>query len=71
MRNDNLGGDPDAGDKATTGILVFSAVTKLQGTIIRANVIRGVHYGLWTQNVPALQKTVNRFQNVDVPLFQR
>ena len=71
VRNDNLGGDPDAGDQATTGILVFSAVTKLQGTIIRANVIRGVHYGLWTQNVPALQKNVNRFQNVDVPLFQR
>lgn len=71
VRNDNLGGDPDAGDKDTTGILVFSAVTPLKGTVIRGNVIRDVHFGIWTQNVPTIQKGANRFQNVSVPVFQK
>ena len=71
VRNDNLGGDPDAGDSATTGILVFSAVSRLQGTIITGNVIRGVQYGIWTQNVPTIRKNANRFENVSVPLLQK
>ena len=71
MRNDNLGGDPDAGDTATTGILVFSAVNTLHGTIITDNVIRGVHYGIWTQNVPTIQKNANRYQHVSLRLFQK
>lgn len=71
VRSDNRGGDPDAGDSSTTGILVFSAVNELQGTVVRGNVIRDVHYGIWTQNVPTIPQNANRFQNVSVPLFQK
>ncbi len=71
VRNDNLGGDPDAGDTDTTGILVFSAVSPLRGTVVRGNVIRDVHFGIWTQNVPTIQERANHFRNVSVPVFQK
>ncbi|HXE46466.1 MAG TPA: NosD domain-containing protein [Conexibacter sp.] len=71
LRNDNVGGDPDAGVRDTTGILLFSAVTRLQGTVVRGNVIRDVHFGIWTQNVPPIDPNANVFVNVDVPLQQQ
>jgi len=71
LRNDNLGGDPDAGVSQTTGILLFSAVTPLQGTVVRGNVIRDVHFGIWTRNVPPIDPDANVFVNVDVTLAQQ
>jgi nitrous oxidase accessory protein NosD len=71
LRNDNLGGDPDAGVTQTTGILLFSAVSHLQGIVVRGNVVRDVHFGIWTQNVPPIPVNANRFVNVAVPLQQQ
>lgn len=71
LRNDALGGDPDAGVRDTTGILVFSAVSKLRSVIVRGNDIRDVHFGIWTQNAPTIPLNANRFTNVAVPLHQQ
>jgi len=71
VRNDALGGDPDAGVRDTTGILIFSAVTELKRVVVRGNVIRDVHFGIWTQHAPAIPLGANRFTNVAVPLHQQ
>jgi len=71
LRNDALGGDPDAGVRDTTGILVFSAVTPLRKVIVRGNTISDVHFGIWTQNAPTIPLNANRFFNVAVPLHQQ
>lgn len=71
LRHDNVGGDPDAGVTDTTGILLFSAVSHLQGIVVRGNVIRDVHFGIWTQNVPAIPLNANTFIDVAVPLHQQ
>ncbi len=49
----NLGGDPDvtpAPDTSTTGILVWSAVTRIKVTI-SGNILFGSHYGIWLGHV--------------------
>lgn len=71
LSNDALGGDPDAGVTDTTGILIFSAVTPLRGTVVRGNTISDVHFGIWTRNVPAIPANANTFVNVAVPLQQQ
>lgn len=71
LRDDNVGGDPDAGDTESTGILIFSAATTLKGTVVRGNRIADVHFGIWTQNVPTIPASANRFVNVAVPVFQK
>jgi nitrous oxidase accessory protein NosD len=71
LRNDALGGDPDAGVTQTTGILLFSAVTPLKGIVVRGNDVRDVHFGIWTQHVPPIPAGANHFANVDVPLHQQ
>jgi len=71
VRNDALGGDPDAGVRDTTGILIFSAVTKLKDVVVRGNTLRDVHFGIWTQNAPAIPANANTFVNVAVPLHQQ
>jgi nitrous oxidase accessory protein NosD len=71
LRHDNVGGDPDAGVTDTTGILLFSAVSQLHGIVVRANVVKDVHFGIWTQNVPAIPANANTFINVAVPLHQQ
>jgi parallel beta-helix repeat protein len=70
LTRDGLGGDPDAGVTQTTGILVFSAVSPLTGTVIKGNKIKRVHYGIWTHNVPPLNPKANKFIQVDAPLTQ-
>ena len=70
LSNDGLGGDPDFGVKSTVGILVGSAANKLKGTVISANSISNVHFGIWTDNVPKIERNSNKFHNVDVPLTQ-
>lgn len=65
----NTGGDPDAGDSATTGVLVFAAVP-VQVTISH-NRIRNDQYGVWLGvggNVTAALGH-NVFQHVATPVF--
>jgi nitrous oxidase accessory protein NosD len=71
LRDDNVGGDPDAGVRDTTGILLFSAVTPLHDVLVRGNAIRDVHFGIWTQNAPMIPANANFFANVAVPLHQQ
>ena len=70
LSRDNVGGDPDAGVTKTTGILVFSAVGRLTGTVIKGNRIENVHFGIWTHKVPRLKPKANKFVHVVVPLKQ-
>lgn len=71
VRNDGLGGDPDAGVRDTVGILVFSAVSPLKRVVVRGNSVRDVHFGIWTQNAPKIPAGANHFANVAVPLHQQ
>lgn len=43
----NLMGDSDSGDMQTTGIIVFSAVVPVHGTVIRHNAIVNNAIGIW------------------------
>ena len=65
----NLDGDPDAGDTATTGVLVYGAVPLT--VTIEHNRIRNDQYGIWLGvggNVTA-SVAHNVFQNVVTPVF--
>jgi hypothetical protein len=65
----NIGGDPDAGDSSTTGVLVFGAVP-VQVTISH-NRIRNDQYGIWLGvggNVTATLRN-NVFQHVATDVF--
>ncbi len=67
----NKVGDMDSGDMQTTGIIVFSAVVPVKGTVIHDNTIENNHFGIW------LSKTIatggisdNSFDDVAVHVFQ-
>jgi Protein of unknown function (DUF1565) len=64
-------GDGDAGVRHTVGILVWSWITPLKGTVISGNHIAHDYFGVWTQHVPAMKKSANSYSHVRVPLFQR
>jgi hypothetical protein len=66
----NVGGDPDASDSSTTGILVFSATVPVKVTIAH-NRIRNNTYGIWLGvggHVTANMRD-NVFQHVTTPVF--
>ncbi|MGH2859663.1 MAG: right-handed parallel beta-helix repeat-containing protein [Solirubrobacteraceae bacterium] len=64
-------GDVDAGITHSVGIIVFSAVTPLKGTVVRGNHLGREYYGIWTKNVPAITKHANKFaHSVTVDLSQ-
>ncbi|MGH3415860.1 MAG: right-handed parallel beta-helix repeat-containing protein [Actinocrinis sp.] len=64
-------GDEDAAITHSVGIIVFSAVTPLRGTVVRGNHLGREYYGIWTQNVPAIPKGANKFaHSVKVDLAQ-
>lgn len=64
-------GDEDAGVSGTAGIIVFSAVGKLEGVTIAGNTIKDVHYGIWTKNsVKKVSRKANKFVKVTVPVTQ-
>jgi nitrous oxidase accessory protein NosD len=66
----NVSGDPDAGDTATTGILVFSAVVPVNGTVIDDNHISHNHFGIWlSSNVSRQGIRDNDFDGVAVRVF--
>jgi nitrous oxidase accessory protein NosD len=66
----NLGGDPDASDASTTGILVYSGTVPVKVTIAH-NRIRNNTYGIWLGvggHVTANMRN-NVFQHVTTPVF--
>jgi parallel beta-helix repeat protein len=66
-----LAGDPDAGITQTTGIIVFSAVVPVHGTIIRDNVISDNTNGIWlSKNIDNKQIYNNLFANVAMNVVQ-
>jgi hypothetical protein len=66
----NTGGDPDAGDTATTGVLVYSATVPVRVTISH-NRIRNDHFGIWLGVAGHVTGNVrhNFFHHVAVPVF--
>jgi parallel beta-helix repeat protein len=66
----NTGGDPDAGDTHTTGILVYSGTVPVKVTISH-NKIRSNHFGIWlgVGGLVTANIQVNGFQNVRTPVF--
>jgi nitrous oxidase accessory protein NosD len=68
--NGGMPGDEDAGVSGTVGILLFSAVTPLEGTVVKGNQISKVKYGIWTKNVPPIALGANTFSEVEIPLTQ-
>ena len=62
-------GDSDAHVTVTTGILVYSAVDHVSGTVVSGNRITGDHYGIWTSNVDTSGFSSNTFSDVTVPSY--
>jgi nitrous oxidase accessory protein NosD len=62
-------GDPDAGVISTTGILVYSAVQPVTGTVASGNQISDDYYGIWTDNVETQGISGNSFSSVTVPTY--
>jgi Right handed beta helix region len=61
----NVAGDPDANDTATTGVLVFSAVMPVTSITISANQITGDQIGIWVgSNVSMAGVSNNTFVGV-------
>jgi nitrous oxidase accessory protein NosD len=63
-------GDEGTGLEATAGIIIFSAVTHLEGIVVKGNKISKEHFGIWTKNAPVIPLAANTFSEVEVPLFQ-
>jgi nitrous oxidase accessory protein NosD len=72
IRTNNVHGDDDAGVFETTGVLVFSGdpSVHIHGTVVRHNVIRDDHFGVWLSHglVDAGGIGPNTLVNVAVPL---
>jgi hypothetical protein len=68
-RNNTLG-DPDAGDTATTGVLVYSGTVPVEVTIAH-NRIRDDEYGIWLGIGGHVSATLrhNVFQRVTTPVY--
>ncbi|MDQ6778059.1 MAG: right-handed parallel beta-helix repeat-containing protein [Actinomycetota bacterium] len=65
-------GDTDAGIRHTVGIIVYSLVTRLQGTVIRGNRLSREFFGIWTDNAPSIKQSANTFtKSVRVDVSQR
>jgi hypothetical protein len=65
-------GDSDIGITHTTGMIIFSVVTNLKGTVIRGNHFSREYYGIWMQKVPAVKKPANTFaHSVTVDIFRQ
>jgi parallel beta-helix repeat protein len=68
--NMGLPGDAGTGLEATAGMIIFSAVTPLEGIVVKGNKINKEHFGIWTKNAPPINESDNTFTEVEVPLFQ-
>ncbi len=63
-------GDEDTPLRKTAGIEIFSAVTKLEGTVVKGNQISKEQVGIFTVNVPPIKLAANTFTEVETPLEQ-
>jgi parallel beta-helix repeat protein len=68
--NGALGDTPTSGDSQKTGIIVWSAVTKIKKLTVSGNRISDEYYGIWTDNAPKIKKSRNKFRDVTVDIFQ-
>jgi len=67
----NTAGDPDAGVTQTAGVIVFSAVVPVHGTIVRNNVISDNAIGIWlSKNIDKTGIYNNLFANVTTNVVQ-
>lgn len=63
-------GDGDAGVRHTVGILVWSWIDQLHGTVISGNRIAHDWFGVWTEHVPNMKQSANSYRHVRIPLRQ-
>lgn len=68
--NGALGDAASSGDSEPTGIIVWSAVSKLRKLTVSGNRISNEYYGIWTHNAPKIKKHRNKFHNVVVDVQQ-
>ena len=68
----NMGtpGDEDTKLRKTAGIEIASAVTKLEGIVVKHNTISQQQVGIFTENVPPIPLGANTFKEVEIPLEQ-
>jgi nitrous oxidase accessory protein NosD len=66
----NVAGDPDSGDMATTAIILFSAVVPVNDTVVAGNSIAHNAIGVWkTGNVQTSGLASNHFLDVVTKVF--
>ncbi len=63
-------GDEDTKLRKTAGIEIASAVTKLEGIVVKHNTISHEQVGIFTENVPPIPLGANTFKEVETPLEQ-
>jgi parallel beta-helix repeat protein len=63
-------GDGDGGIHHTAGILAWSKLTRITRIEVSGNHISQNYFGIWTKNVPRLQRAANHYTHVLVPLSQ-
>jgi parallel beta-helix repeat protein len=63
-------GDEDGGIHHTAGILAWSKLTRITRIQVSGNHISQNYFGVWTKNVPRLQRAANHYVQVRVPLSQ-
>jgi parallel beta-helix repeat protein len=64
-------GDGDGNVTHTTGILVWSAVTKITRIRVVGNRIRDDYFGVWIEHAPSPRRSYNGYWDVRVPVKQR
>jgi Right handed beta helix region len=65
-------GDSDVAVRHTVGILIYSLVTRLKGTVVRGNRLSDEFFGIWTDNAPTIKHAANTFaKGVKVDVSQR
>jgi hypothetical protein len=66
--HNNSIGDTSAGVSQTAGVIVFSAVVPVTGTVITHNRFVDDHFGIWLSNAPGTDTSHNSYLVVDVPV---
>lgn len=66
-RNNSIG-DHSAGVTDTAGVIVFSAVVPITGTVVSHNQFVDDHFGIWLHNAPGADTSHNNYLVVDVPV---
>lgn len=66
-RNNSIG-DHSAGVTDTAGVIVFSAVVPVTGTVVTHNRFVDDHFGIWLHNAPGANTSHNDYLVVDVPV---